>query len=33
VLDDHFLTVPPEGLRTLRVDFTVIGGRVVFERR
>jgi len=33
VLDDHFLTVPPEGLRTLRVDFTVIGGRIVFERR
>jgi predicted amidohydrolase YtcJ len=32
VLDDHFLTVPPERLRTLRADVTVIGGRVVFER-
>jgi hypothetical protein len=32
VLDDHFLTVPPERLRTLRADLTVIGGRIVFER-
>jgi predicted amidohydrolase YtcJ len=33
VLDDHFLTVPPERLRTLRADLTVIGGRIVFEHR
>jgi predicted amidohydrolase YtcJ len=33
VLDDHFLTVPPERLRTLRANLTVIGGRIVFERR
>jgi predicted amidohydrolase YtcJ len=33
VLDDQFLTVPSERLRTLRVDLTVIGGRIVFERR
>jgi predicted amidohydrolase YtcJ len=33
VLDDHFLTVPAERLRTLRADLTVVGGRIVFERR
>jgi len=33
VLDDQFLTVPSEPLCTLRVDLTVIGGRIVFERR
>lgn len=32
VLDDHFLTVPPERLRSIRADMTVIGGRVAFER-
>ena len=32
VLDDHFLTCPPERLRTIRADMTIIGGRVVFER-
>ena len=32
VLDDHFLTVPPERLRSIRADMTVIGGKVVFER-
>lgn len=33
VLDDHFLTVPAERLRTMRADLTVIGGRIVFERK
>jgi len=33
VLDDHFLTVPPERLRTLRADLTVVGGRIAYERR
>jgi len=33
VLDDHFLTVPPERLRTLGVDLTVVGGQIAFERR
>jgi predicted amidohydrolase YtcJ len=32
VLDDHFLSVPAERLRTMRVDVTVVGGRVAFER-
>ena len=32
VLEDHFLTVPAERLRTMRVDTTVIGGRIAFER-
>jgi predicted amidohydrolase YtcJ len=32
VLDDHFLTVPAERLRTMRPDMTVIGGRIAFER-
>jgi hypothetical protein len=32
VLDDHFLTCPPERLRTIRADITVIGGRVASER-
>jgi predicted amidohydrolase YtcJ len=32
VLDDHFLTCPPDRLRTIAADLTVIGGRVVFER-
>ena len=32
VLDDHFLTVPAERLRTMRADMTVIGGRIAFER-
>ncbi len=32
VLDDHFLTVPAERLRTLQPDLTVIGGQVVFDR-
>jgi predicted amidohydrolase YtcJ len=32
VLDDHFLTVPAERLRTMRADVTVIGGRIAFER-
>ena len=33
VLDDHFLTVPAERLRTMRADLTVIGGRIAFERQ
>ena len=32
VLDDHFLTVPAERLRTMRPDVTVIGGRIAFDR-
>jgi len=32
VLDDHFLTVPAERLRTIRADVTVVGGRIAFER-
>jgi predicted amidohydrolase YtcJ len=32
VLDDNLLTCPVERLRTLRVDLTVVGGRVAFER-
>lgn len=31
ILNDHFLSVPAERLRTMRADVTVIGGRVVFE--
>jgi hypothetical protein len=32
VLDGHFLTVPAERLRSMRVDLTVIGGRIAFDR-
>ncbi|MBI3264399.1 MAG: amidohydrolase [Acidobacteria bacterium] len=32
VLDAPFLTVPPERLRAIRPDLTVVGGRVAFER-
>ncbi len=32
VLDDHFLTVPADRLRTMLADITVIGGRIAFER-
>ena len=32
ILDDHFLTVPADRLRTMRADLTVIGGRIAFER-
>ena len=31
ILNDHFLTVPAERLRTMRVDMTVVGGRVAFD--
>jgi predicted amidohydrolase YtcJ len=31
VLNDHLLTVPPERLRAIRPDLTVVGGKVVFE--
>ena len=31
ILDDHFLTVTADRLRTMRVDMTVIGGRIAFE--
>ncbi len=33
VLDDDFLAVPAERLRSIGVDLTVVGGRVAFERR
>ncbi len=33
VLDDNLLTCPPERLRTIRTDVTVVGGRVAYERR
>jgi predicted amidohydrolase YtcJ len=32
ILEDHFMTVSAERLRTLQPDITVIGGRVVFDR-
>jgi predicted amidohydrolase YtcJ len=32
ILDDNFMTVPADRLRTMRVDLTVIGGRVAFQR-
>jgi predicted amidohydrolase YtcJ len=32
ILDDHFMTVSAERLRTLQPDMTVIGGRVAFDR-
>jgi hypothetical protein len=33
VLDDHILTCADERLRTLRADMTIVGGRVLYERR
>ena len=33
VLDDHLLTCPDQRLRSIRAELTVIGGRVVYERR
>jgi len=33
VLDDHFLTCPPERLRSIRADLDGPRGRVAFERR
>lgn len=33
VLNDHVLTCPPERLRAIRPDVTVVGGRVAFEAR
>jgi predicted amidohydrolase YtcJ len=32
VLEDDFLAVPTERLRTMRPDITVVGGRIAFER-
>jgi len=32
VLDGHFMTVPPERLRAIRPDLTVVAGRIAFER-
>jgi predicted amidohydrolase YtcJ len=32
VLNEHLLTVPPERMREIRPDLTVVGGRVAFER-
>ena len=32
VLNDHFLTVPIERLKSIRPEMTVVGGRVVFSR-
>ena len=32
VLDGHLLTVPPERMRAIRPDLTIVGGRVAFER-
>ena len=31
VLNDHFMTCPPERLRSIRPELTVIGGRVAYE--
>ena len=33
ILDDHFLSVRPERLRTMRADMTVVGGRIAFEHK
>ena len=32
VLDEHLLTVPPERMREIRAELTIVGGRVAFER-
>jgi predicted amidohydrolase YtcJ len=32
VLDDHLMTCPPERLRAIRADLTVLDGKVVFDR-
>lgn len=32
VLEDDILTCPPERLRTVRADLTIVGGRVAFDR-
>jgi predicted amidohydrolase YtcJ len=32
VLNEHLLTVPPEQMRDIRADLTIIGGRVAYER-
>jgi predicted amidohydrolase YtcJ len=32
VLNEHLLTVPPERMRDIRADITIVGGRVAFER-
>jgi predicted amidohydrolase YtcJ len=32
VLNEHLLTVPPERIREIRADLTIVGGRVAFER-
>jgi predicted amidohydrolase YtcJ len=33
VLDDDVLTCPAERLRSAHAEMTIVGGRVVFERR
>jgi hypothetical protein len=33
VLDHNLFTMPPESLATARVAFTIVGGRVVYEKR
>lgn len=33
VLSDDLLTIPPERIRNTTVDLTVVGGRIVFERK
>jgi predicted amidohydrolase YtcJ len=33
LLDRDLFTVPPESLGTVRVQTTIAGGRVVYERR
>jgi predicted amidohydrolase YtcJ len=33
VLSDDFLTVPPEHLRAIRAEITVVGGHIAFERQ
>ena len=32
VLNEHLLTVPPERMREIRAELTIVGGRVAFER-
>lgn len=32
VLDDNILTCPPERLRSIHADLTVVGGRIAFDR-
>jgi predicted amidohydrolase YtcJ len=32
VLDQDIFTIPPEQIRATHVDFTIVGGNVVYDR-